>query len=68
MLNLFFFCEIERLKHNKDTILHPPPSFAESEFYQIKMRQLKKRRGYALKGTNIPSRYPNLSNLWEFAG
>ncbi|KAI9279789.1 amino acid permease-domain-containing protein [Sporodiniella umbellata] len=46
----------------------PPPSFAESEFHQIKKNQLKKRRGYALKWSNMPSRYPNLSNAWEFAG
>ncbi|PHZ08872.1 uncharacterized protein RHIMIDRAFT_241093 [Rhizopus microsporus ATCC 52813] len=60
--------KISNTENDQNTLLHPPPSFAESEFYQIKMRQLKKRRGYALKGTNIPSRYPNLSNLWEFAG
>ncbi|KAG1139457.1 hypothetical protein G6F37_007277 [Rhizopus arrhizus] len=48
--------------------LHPPPSFAESEFHQIKQKQLKKRRGYALKWSSVPTRYPNLNSSWEFAG
>ncbi|KAG1470181.1 hypothetical protein G6F56_002830 [Rhizopus delemar] len=53
---------------DKETVLQPPPSFAESEFDQIKQNQLKKRRGYALKWSNIPSRYPNLkpSDLQQY--
>ncbi|KAI8368451.1 amino acid permease-domain-containing protein [Choanephora cucurbitarum] len=44
----------------------PPPSFAESEFHQIQRNQNASRS--LLKWSNVPSRYPNLSNLWEFAG
>ncbi|GAA5814005.1 hypothetical protein MFLAVUS_007495 [Mucor flavus] len=47
---------------------HPPPSFAESEFQQIQRVQLTKSRRNLLKWSNVPSRYINLSNSWEFAG
>jgi hypothetical protein len=51
------------------TTHHPPPSFAESEFHQIRKQQMRnKRGGTLLKWSNVPSRYPNLSNSWEFAG
>ncbi|RUP43698.1 hypothetical protein BC936DRAFT_136842 [Jimgerdemannia flammicorona] len=41
-----------------------PPSFAESQFQTIQRRQA----GVTLKYSSSPSRYPNLSNAWEFAG
>ncbi|ORX54474.1 hypothetical protein DM01DRAFT_1305080 [Hesseltinella vesiculosa] len=46
----------------------PPPSFAESEFHQIRHRQQDRRHPTMLKHTSTPSRYPHLSNSWEFAG
>ncbi|CEP18733.1 hypothetical protein [Parasitella parasitica] len=45
----------------------PPPSFAESEFHQIQKTQ-NTRQQNLLKWSSVPSRYPNLSNAWEFAG
>ncbi|KAL0094978.1 amino acid permease-domain-containing protein [Phycomyces blakesleeanus] len=45
-----------------------PPSFAESEFHHIQRRQVNTARGTLLKWSEVPSRYPNLSNAWEFAG
>ncbi|KAJ7591514.1 amino acid permease-domain-containing protein [Mycena floridula] len=42
-----------------------PPSFAQSEFETIIRRQ---KTTHALKIVNIPSRFPNLDNDWEFAG
>ncbi|KAI7908274.1 amino acid permease-domain-containing protein [Cokeromyces recurvatus] len=50
----------------KYSTLQLPPSFAESEFHQIQRNQ--NSRGALLKWSNVPSRYPNLSNAWEFAG
>ncbi|CAO3586231.1 unnamed protein product [Absidia cylindrospora] len=46
----------------------PPPSFAESEFQHIRYRQIDRVNPSMLKYSSTPSRYPNLSNDWEFAG
>ncbi|KAI9280283.1 amino acid permease-domain-containing protein [Umbelopsis sp. AD052] len=45
-----------------------PPSFAESEFQTIQRRQVKRLGTNLLKWSETPSRYPTLSNEWEFAG
>ncbi|CAO3664430.1 unnamed protein product [Umbelopsis ramanniana] len=45
-----------------------PPSFAESEFQTIQRRQVKRLGSNLLKWSETPSRYPTLSNEWEFAG
>jgi hypothetical protein len=45
-----------------------PPSFAESEFHAIQRRQVKRLGSNLLKWSSTPSRYPTLSNEWEFAG
>ncbi|KAG2196742.1 hypothetical protein INT47_009633, partial [Mucor saturninus] len=58
----------EPTQHGPESIHLPPPSFAESEFHQIQKIQMKSKRGNLLKWSNVPSRYPNLSNAWEFAG
>jgi len=42
-----------------------PPSFAQSEFETIVRRQ--KTKSHNLKIMDIPSRFPNLDNDWEFA-
>ncbi|KAG8922084.1 hypothetical protein FRC02_012152 [Tulasnella sp. 418] len=44
-----------------------PPSFAQSEFETIVRRQ-RNNQPHMLKIPNVPSRFPNLSNNWEFAG
>ncbi|CAM0135491.1 hypothetical protein VKS41_005136 [Umbelopsis sp. WA50703] len=44
------------------------PSFAESEFQTIHRKQLKRVNSNLLKWSSSPSRYPTLSNEWEFAG
>lgn len=54
--------------HSEKHTAQPPPSFAESEFQQIQKRQKMDKRNNLLKWSNVPSRYPNLSNAWEFAG
>lgn len=41
-----------------------PPSFAQSEFEMITRRQ--KNSAHGLKIIDIPSRFPNLDNDWEF--
>ncbi|KAG8905917.1 hypothetical protein FRB99_007997 [Tulasnella sp. 403] len=45
----------------------PPPSFAQSEFETIIRRQ-RNNNPHTLKIRNVPSRFPNLNNTWEFAG
>ncbi|KAI8343476.1 amino acid permease-domain-containing protein [Chlamydoabsidia padenii] len=44
------------------------PSFAESQFQHIRYRQIDRTNPTVLKYSSCPSRYPNLSNDWEFAG
>ncbi|KAI8384770.1 amino acid permease-domain-containing protein [Radiomyces spectabilis] len=53
---------------SSDASAEPPPSFAESEFHHIQRRQVNRHRSNLLKWSSVPSRYPNLSNAWEFAG
>ncbi|KAG9006649.1 hypothetical protein FRB90_009798 [Tulasnella sp. 427] len=50
-----------------DPLHAPPPSFAQSEFETIIRRQ-RNNQPHTLKIPNIPTRFPNLDNLWEFAG
>lgn len=64
----FRFQVILRLSpKKKKKIAPPPPSFAESEFHHIQKTQ-NSRQQNLLKWSDVPSRYPNLSNAWEFAG
>jgi hypothetical protein len=49
-----------------DESILSPPSFAESQFATIVRRQ--RPRDTALKISNVPTRYPNLSQDFEFAG
>ncbi|KAG2199866.1 hypothetical protein INT46_003723 [Mucor plumbeus] len=56
-----------RVSSERDVTSPPPPSFAESEFHHIQKTQ-KTRQQNLLKWSDVPSRYPNLSNAWEFAG
>ncbi|THU77928.1 hypothetical protein K435DRAFT_973734 [Dendrothele bispora CBS 962.96] len=46
-----------------------PPSFSQSQFDVILRRQrVRPSNGFALKQTNVPSRFLNLSNDIEFSG
>lgn len=49
-----------------DESINAPPSFAESQFATILRRQ--RPRDTALKISNVPTRYPNLTRDFEFAG
>jgi hypothetical protein len=49
-----------------DESVKAPPSFAESQFATIVRRQ--RVHDTALKISNAPTRYPNLTRDFEFAG
>ncbi|KAG8954830.1 hypothetical protein FRC00_005658 [Tulasnella sp. 408] len=57
---------LEQDVDDPDPMSAPPPSFAQSEFETIIRRQ-RNNQPHTLKIPNIPSRFPNLDNLWEFA-
>ncbi|CAO3619769.1 unnamed protein product [Mucor fragilis] len=59
--------EMSTIPTERDISSLPPPSFAESEFHQIQKTQNTRQKNL-LKWSDVPSRYPNLSNAWEFAG